>query len=624
MKKIKFIALAFLALTLGSCMGDSYADPDLTDKVPAAPYGNNSLREKNVISIADLKTQFATVIANSSYKLIEKDMMIKAVVTGNDVSGNIYNQVSVQDASGAIIIAINGSGLSGYLPVGQEILINLKGLYIGSYKKLPQIGEETYMLDNSSILPVSALESLPPHQAHPWQFLEQILEKQKKKILVLDDDPTGIQTVHDLYVYTSYDSTVFKEVLCSDQKMSFFLTNSRALTQEESHRLHSSIAADLAEVSRATGQDLLLLSRGDSTLRGHWPMETEVLRQGLEAQGLGPFDGEIIVPFFPEGGRYTIGGIHYVRQGDSLIPAGETEFAKDKSFGYTSSSLADWCQERSAGRWMAKDITHISLGLLRSGDIQAVCRLLEQVKGFGKVCVDAADYEDLAVFVSALGLAMEHGKQFLFRCAAAFPKVLAGVKDRPLLERDELLDSSNCHGGIILVGSHVAKTGRQLACLQSSDLPIDFIEFDQHQVLVEGGLEKQVEQALAQAQEAIAKGRSAAVYTRRERLDLPGDDPDEQLRISAQISAALVSVISKLELRPSFIIAKGGITSSDVGTKALRVRKALVKGQILPGIPVWQTGRESKFPGLPYVIFPGNVGGDEDLLYCASLLCSRK
>ena len=140
MKKIKFIALAFLALTLGSCMGDSYADPDLTEKVPAAPWGNNSLKEKNVISIADLKTQFATVIANSSYKLIEKDMMIKAVVTGNDVSGNIYNQVSVQDASGAIIIAVNGSGLSGYLPVGQEILINLKGLYIGSYKKLPQIG----------------------------------------------------------------------------------------------------------------------------------------------------------------------------------------------------------------------------------------------------------------------------------------------------------------------------------------------------------------------------------------------------------------------------------------------------------------------------------------------------
>lgn len=152
MKKIKFIALAFLALTLGSCMGDGYADPDLTDKVPAAPYGNNSLREKNVISIADLKTQFATIInSDNGYKQIEKDMMIKAVVTGNDVSGNIYNQVSVQDASGAIIIAINGSGLSGYLPVGQEILVNLKGLYIGSYKKLPQIGGVNTKLSDGSL-----------------------------------------------------------------------------------------------------------------------------------------------------------------------------------------------------------------------------------------------------------------------------------------------------------------------------------------------------------------------------------------------------------------------------------------------------------------------------------------
>lgn len=152
MKKIKFIALAFLALTLGSCMGDGYADPDLTEKVPAAPYGNNNLREKNVISIADLKTQFATIInSDNGYKLIEKDMMIKAVVTGNDVSGNIYNQVSVQDASGAIIIAINGSGLSGYLPVGQEILVNLKGLYIGSYKKLPQIGGVNTKLSDGSL-----------------------------------------------------------------------------------------------------------------------------------------------------------------------------------------------------------------------------------------------------------------------------------------------------------------------------------------------------------------------------------------------------------------------------------------------------------------------------------------
>ena len=79
-------------------------------------------------------------------------------------------------------------------------------------------------------------------------------------------------------------------------------------------------------------------------------------------------------------------------------------------------------------------------------------------------------------------------------------------------------------------------------------------------------------------------------------------------------------MIGKLPVRPSFIVAKGGITSSDVGVKALRVRKALVKGQIRPGIPVWQTGEESTFPGLPYVIFPGNVGAEDDLYRIAETL----
>ena len=118
---------------------------------------------------------------------------------------------------------------------------------------------------------------------------------------------------------------------------------------------------------------------------------------------------------------------------------------------------------------------------------------------------------------------------------------------------------------------------------------------------------------LALVEAFLPEGKSVAVFTRRERLDLPTADKDRQLQISTQISDALTSVIGKLSVRPSFIVAKGGITSSDVGTKALQVRKALVKGQIRPGIPVWQTGEESRFPGLPYVIFPGNVGAKDDL-----------
>lgn len=143
MKKIKFIAMALMAMTglmLGSCMGDSYADPDMVETIPAAPYGNNLLREKNVVSIAQLKSDYKTTINGGGYKLIDKPMMIKGYITGNDISGNLYQQVALQDETGAILVDINAGGLHGYLPVGQEILIDLNGLYIGGYGKQAQIG----------------------------------------------------------------------------------------------------------------------------------------------------------------------------------------------------------------------------------------------------------------------------------------------------------------------------------------------------------------------------------------------------------------------------------------------------------------------------------------------------
>ena len=143
MKKIKFIAMAMMAMAgmmLASCMGDSYADPDMVETIPAPPYGNNLLREKNVVTIAQLKSDYKTTINGGGYKLIDKPMMIKGYITGNDISGNLYQQVALQDATGAILVDINGGGLYGYLPVGQEILIDLNGLYIGSKGKQAQIG----------------------------------------------------------------------------------------------------------------------------------------------------------------------------------------------------------------------------------------------------------------------------------------------------------------------------------------------------------------------------------------------------------------------------------------------------------------------------------------------------
>lgn len=464
-----------------------------------------------------------------------------------------------------------------------------------------------------SPIPFSHLASLPPHRCDVSERLSEALFSFRHKIVVLDDDPTGVQTVNNVFVYTHWDRKTLLEAFLAPEQMFFILTNSRGLTASESRSQHLEIAENIAAAAEATGMDFLVLSRGDSTLRGHWPMETEVLREALETLTGKRYDGEVIYPFFPEGGRYTLGNIHYVRQGELLVPAGQTEFAKDKSFPYTASALPDWCEEKSGGRFSADHCCCISLDELRNGSIDEIASKLEDVTGFEKIIVNSVDYEDVGIFVSALCTAVSRGKEFLFRCAAALPKVLGGVREIPLLTREDLVDRENRNGGIVLIGSHVSKTTRQLEELRRSCCPLEFIEFDQHLVLNPGGLEKEVNRVLARVEKQIAAGKSVAVYTRRERLDLNTDDPDRQLQISVEISDAVTSIIGKLSSRPSFIVAKGGITSSDVGTKALHVRKALVKGQIRPGIPVWQTGEESKFPGLPYVIFPGNVGSDDDL-----------
>ena len=210
-------------------------------------------------------------------------------------------------------------------------------------------------------LPFDTILQLPPHARVPDKVLSSALAGLNRKIVVLDDDPTGIQTVNGIYVYTAWDEETLLEAFRAPEQMFFILTNSRGLTARESRQQHEEIAQSIARASAVTGTDFLLLSRSDSTLRGHWPMETEVLRKTLEHLTGKYYDGEVIYPFFPEGGRYTLNGIHYVRQGAWLVPAGQTEFAKDKSFGYRASSLADWCEEKSEGRYPAAACCRISL-----------------------------------------------------------------------------------------------------------------------------------------------------------------------------------------------------------------------------------------------------------------------
>jgi uncharacterized protein YgbK (DUF1537 family) len=477
---------------------------------------------------------------------------------------------------------------------------------------------------NESRQTVKLLELFPDLDR---QWVEETLKKAlaglDQKIVVLDDDPTGVQTVHDVSVYTDWEIDSIEKAFAEDQSIFFILTNSRGLTAQETKTVHQQIAKRVLAVSQKTGKPFILISRSDSTLRGHYPLETEVLRNVIENGSDKKIDGEIIFPFFKEGGRFTINNIHYVQEGEDLLPAADTEFAKDKTFGYTKSHLGEWCEEKTKGVFKAEKVTFISLDDLRGLKIDAIADQLLGVSDFNKIVVNAIDYVDVKVFVIALVKAIKKGKTFIFRSAAAVTKVLGGVPDKALLTHDELILSENRNGGIVIVGSHVNKTTMQLEALQKSDLPMAFIEFNQHRVLEKGGLDEEVKRVISLVEEKIKDGQSVAVYTKRERFDLDTDDKEAQLKISIEISDAVTAIIANLSIRPNYIIAKGGITSSDIGTKALRVKRAKVMGQIRPGIPVWMTGQESLFPGLPYVIFPGNVGTETTLLEAVEILMGK-
>ena len=437
------------------------------------------------------------------------------------------------------------------------------------------------------------------------RLLREQYDRFDRKIVVLDDDPTGSQTVHDIYVYTDWSQETLDEAFASEKKLFYILTNSRSFTAAQTEAVHRDIAKAIRGASEKTGKDYIVISRSDSTLRGHYPLETEVLRDALGKE----IDGEVICPFFPEGGRFTMGDVHYVKQGDVLVPAAETEFAKDATFGYTKSDLKEYVEEKTGGAYKAANVVSISLEELRAQDVDTVAEKLLSVHDFGKIVVNSETYDDLKVFCYALYLAMGEGRHFMFRSAAGLVKTLGCVDTKPYLTREDLVTDAKDKGGLILIGSHMKKTTAQLEELKK--VPgIDFIEFDSDLVLHPDAFEVEIGRVQARIDADIDAGVTACVYTRRKVLLLENDTKEAALLRSVTISDAVQSFAANLKTKPAFIIAKGGITSSDVGVKALRVKKALVLGQAAAGIPVWQTGPESKFPSLSYIIFPGNVGSE--------------
>lgn len=453
-------------------------------------------------------------------------------------------------------------------------------------------------------------------------LLNREIAGNKKKIVVLDDDPTGVQTVHDISVYTNWQKESMEQAFAEEKNLFYILTNSRGLTEEQTAKVQREIAEVVDEAAKESGKEYLFISRSDSTLRGHYPLETVILKECYEKNTGKNIDGEILCPFFKEGGRYTIDNIHYVKYGETLVPANETEFAKDKTFGYTAASMPEYVEEKTKGAYKKEDVVCISLEDIRDLNLDKIEKQLLDVKDFNKIIVNAIDYVDVKVFCVALYRAMAKGKVFMLRTAAAIVKVMGGVTDQPLLTRAQMIVKESSNGGIIVVGSHTDKTTKQVECLKELD-DIEFIELNAALVGDDAAFEEEIRRCVEMEEACIRSGKTVCCYTSRKLITADTGNKEDELRLSVKISDAVQSLVGRLTLTPGFVIAKGGITSSDVGTKALKVRKANVLGQIKPGIPVWQTGEESRFPLTPYVIFPGNVGDEITLKEAVETLMGK-
>ncbi|KAF2754830.1 hypothetical protein EJ05DRAFT_494324 [Pseudovirgaria hyperparasitica] len=474
------------------------------------------------------------------------------------------------------------------------------------------------------------LASLPPPYPHPEHVLDtirrRIASKDAPVLVVLDDDPTGTQTCHDIAVLTVWDHETLLSEFRTGTTGFFILTNSRALPTDEATALITTITRNVAAAAAAaSSRPFNIVLRGDSTLRGHMPAEPDAVESVL-----GPAHAWILAPFFLQGGRLTINNIHYVHEPPLLVPASHTPFAQDASFGYRSSNLQDYVREKCGPRFDDAHTCSISIETLRTGGPAAVTAALLAAPPRSVILVNAVAESDMFVFAAGLLNAEATGKRYLYRTAAAFISArLAITPIAPLTPQDLGIDttSASAPGGLIVAGSYVPKTTAQLARLRErrgarlAVLELDAGVLSSHvydtsssssfsssssSPAFSTAAESLIATTISQANTLLSSGGGVdvLVMTSRTLLSAPSSHTTS-LRINRAVATALERVVRGVHVRPRYVVAKGGITASGVATVGLGMRRAVVVGQVGGGVPVWRL----RHRGVPVVVFPGNVGG---------------
>jgi uncharacterized protein YgbK (DUF1537 family) len=420
------------------------------------------------------------------------------------------------------------------------------------------------------------------------------------KIIVLDDDPTGSQTVHSCLLLMRWDVATLRAALTDAAPLFFVLTNTRGMDAARAAAVTREVCANLKQALADHSGPVLFVSRSDSTLRGHYPVETDVMENEL-----GPFDATLLTPAFFEGGRITRGSTHYVVVDGKPVPTHATEFARDSVFGYTTSHLPDYVAEKTGGRIAAKDVRRLTLADLRAGKADA---WLADLSGNAIGAVDGETPEDYRIFADAVLKAAADGKRLLFRSAASLLTALAQLPPQPVAAESFASLVRDDQPGAIVVGSHVAKTTAQLAELLKQPgtvgLPLDVSHLPGARAEVAASLIRSVAHAHAQ-------GLTPVVFTSRGERQFASTA--ERQAFGEAVSTTLMDVVRGLPPTLGFLISKGGITSNDVLSSGLALTASRVLGQILPGVSVVQTPADHRLTQMPVVIFPGNVGGNDAL-----------
>lgn len=424
------------------------------------------------------------------------------------------------------------------------------------------------------------------------------------KIIVLDDDPTGSQTVHSCLLLMQWDVETLRFGLQDDAPIFFVLTNTRSLTPEAAQSITQEVCRNLKTAIAQTGiEDFLVVSRSDSTLRGHYPIETDAI-----AEELGPFDAHFLVPAFFEGGRTTRDSIHYLKVNGVDTPVHETEFAKDSVFGYKHSYLPDYVEEKTHGRIRADQVERFLLADIRSG-IQA---RLDKLHNNQCCVVDSETQWDMDRFASDVLAVASDGKRFLFRSAASLLTSLANLGAQPIAQAEMAKYVREGKPGAVIVGSHVKKTTEQLQKLLEAPGTVG-VEIEVGQLVGSNDAhDALLNDAVQKINEIHTAGNTPVVYTSR--TELTFDDAQTRLNFGESVSGLLMDILQHLPADIGFLISKGGITSNDTLSKGLALRTARLLGQVLAGVSMVRTDSDHpQFPNLPVVLFPGNVGDETAL-----------